>query len=138
MLKLFVNGEDNWIEFPEEDLATTVPVTQLGENLYRLDAVPIYAESAGLDDVIEVTPLSENRLRFERVVQPGGWRTFDYLIDPQGLASEKGLLLLEGLEARGVHWEAVFGGVLFICVPEEMDFDPSPWVEAIQESAAAD
>jgi len=131
MLRLAVNGEETVIEFPEEDLAVTVPVTRLGENLFRIDAVPFWAKSAGLDDVIEVTRLSENRYRFERVIKPGGWRTFCYCTDSQGLASPKGQLLLEGLEARGVYWECVFGGVLFICVAEDVDFDPGRWVEAI-------
>jgi hypothetical protein len=37
------------------------------------------------------------------------------------------------LEDRGVHWEQVFGGLLFICVPPDLDLDPTPWVKRMVE-----
>jgi hypothetical protein len=27
------------------------------------------------------------------------------------------------------HWERVFGGLLFVCIPSGLDLDPSAWVE---------
>jgi hypothetical protein len=39
--------------------------------------------------------------------------------------------VLRDLEARGVRWEQVFGGLLFLCVPPGLDLDPAPWVEGI-------
>jgi hypothetical protein len=33
-----------------------------------------------------------------------------------------------------VHWEQVFGRLLFICVPPDLDLDPTPWVKRMVES----
>jgi hypothetical protein len=39
--------------------------------------------------------------------------------------------VLGELEDQGVYWEQIFGGLLFICVPPELDLDPAPWVKRI-------
>jgi Domain of unknown function (DUF4265) len=123
-------GDDEpLVEFPAEDVTASVPLTPVGDRLYRIDGVPVLVESAAFGDIIEAEPIGDGRLRFVRVAQPGGWRTFDYLLAADRIDSDWGQSLLRELEARGGHWERVCGGMLFICIPPDLDLDPTPWVE---------
>lgn len=70
--------DDPLIEFPTEAVTVSVSLTPVGDRLYRLDSVPIFAESAKFGDVIEVEFVEVGRFRFIQVVEKGGWRTFDY------------------------------------------------------------
>jgi hypothetical protein len=123
--------EEPLVEFPAEGVFVNVPLTNVGDRLYRLDGVPVFAESAAFGDVIEAEPSEGGRLRFIRVAKPGGWRTYDYLLPAYKLESEWGQSVLRELEAQGGHWECVLGGLLFVCIPAELDLDPSPWVKTV-------
>ena len=46
------------------DGIVSVPLTQVGAGLYRLDGVPLGIESAAFGDIIEAEPGEEGRLRF--------------------------------------------------------------------------
>lgn len=67
-------------------------------------------------------------MRFVRVAEPGGCRTFDYVLSQQKIDGEWGQYLLAELTERGGHWERVFGGLLFVCVPPGFELDHAPWV----------
>ena len=123
------SGEENLlVEFPNEAVTVSVPYTRIGEGRFRLDGVPLGVESAGFKDVIEAEPAEEGRLRVRRVVESSGWRTYDFILPAYRIDSEWGQSLLRELEARGGHWERMFGGLLFICIPPGLDLDPTPWV----------
>lgn len=72
--------------------------------------------------------ISPGRFRFERVAEPGGWRTDCYLLGRERLASPEAESLFTTLDEIGVHGEHAFGGALCICVPQEMSFKPHRWV----------
>jgi hypothetical protein len=129
-VELKVGDDEAAIEFPAEGLTTSCPVTRLGNGLYRLDGVAIGSESAAFKDVIEADEVGSGKLRFRRVAQPGGWRVYDHVLPRGWLDSDRGKGYLAELDAKGVHWERVFGGVLFICVPPGLAFDPTPSIQA--------
>lgn len=124
------DGSETAIEFPAEAVTASCPVTKLGERLFRLEGVPLFTESAGYQDVIEADEVAEGRIRFLRVAERSGWRTYDFIVPAHWIDSEWGRALLHELDARGGHWERVFGGLLFVCVPPGSDLDPTPWVLA--------
>ena len=124
-------ADEPLVEFPAEGVTVSVPLTPVGDRLYRLDGVPVFAESAGFGDVIEAEPGDGGRLRFVRVAEPGGWRTFDYMLLAYRLDGAWAQSLLAELSARGGHWERVFGGLLFVCLPPGLDLDPEPWVASV-------
>ena len=130
MIDVVVQGEETIIEFPAVDLASSVPVTYVGPNLLRLDGVPLVEDSgASFGDVVRVSPISKNRFRFEKVVEPGGWSTYFYMFSRERFESPEGQLLFGFLDAIEVHWERVFGGILLICIPPELaSFKPHRWV----------
>lgn len=124
-------ADEPLVEFPAEGVTVSVPLTPIGDRLYRLDGVPVFVESAAFGDVIEAEPCDGGRLRFVRVTEPGGWRTFDYILPANKLDGEWAQALLAELMARGGHWERVLDGLLFVCVPSGWDVDPTPWVETL-------
>jgi hypothetical protein len=98
--------------------------------MYRLEAVPVLVEGAGFRDVVEAEPVGARRLRVRRVAERSGWRTFDFLVPPWKLDGELGQVLLRRLEELGGHWERVFDGLLFVCIPPSLDLEPTEWVQA--------
>jgi hypothetical protein len=118
------------IEFPKEGVTTSCPITKVGERRFRLDGIPPFAKSAGYQDIIEAEEIAENRLRFIRVAERSGWRTYTFVLTASGIKSDWGQTLLRELEAIGGHWEQVFGGLLFVCMPPDCDIDPTPSVIA--------
>lgn len=119
------------VEFPAEGVTVSVPLAPVGDRLYRVEGVPVFAESAAFGDVIEAEPGADGRLRFVRVAEPGGWRTFDYIRPAYRLDGAWAQTLLAELTARGGHWERVLGGLLFVCLPPGLDLDPGPWVDTV-------
>lgn len=130
-LTVRIGSDEPLVEFPSEGVTVSVPLTRVGDHLYRLAGVPFLVESAAFGDMIEVGPCEGGRLRFVRVFEPGGWRTFNYMLPAYKLDGEWAQSLLAELTARGGHWERVLGGLLFVCVPPGSDLDPSPWVETV-------
>ena len=43
----FDNPSDVVVEFPDENMSVSLPLTRVGTNLYRLDAVPYLSEAVG-------------------------------------------------------------------------------------------
>lgn len=123
-------ADETAIEFSDEGLTTSCPVTRVGEGLYRLDGVPIGSESAAFGDVIEAEVVGGGRLRFRRVAQASGWRVYDFILPGAWLDGDRGKRFLAELDDMGAHWERVFGGMLFICVPSERASDPTPTIQA--------
>lgn len=119
-----IGDTDARVEFPAEGITVSMAVTRVGPRLYRLDNVPM-VEGAGFGDVVEAEPLDSGVLRVVRVAEASQWRTFDFLISEQAVGSDRVRRALERTERMGGHWERVFGGMLFICVPPGEDYDPT-------------
>jgi hypothetical protein len=119
------DNESTSIDFPAEGVTSSAIVTELGERLFRLDSVPIFAESASFGDVIEADRVKAGTLRFLCVVRSGGWRTFFFLLSNEDRTSRRIASVLERVERGGGHWERVFGGCLFICLPPGTEWDPT-------------
>jgi hypothetical protein len=113
------------IELPAEGVTTSATVTMVAEGLYRVDSVPVMIESVKFRDVIEADDVDGKVLRFCRVVEKSDWRVFDFLLAREAIESEKISTVLRRVEQIGGHWERVFGGCLFICLPPEVAWNPT-------------
>jgi hypothetical protein len=113
------------IEFPAERTTTTAAVTLVGDGRYRLDTMPLFVEGATFGDVIEADLQSDGKLVFRRVVERSQWRVFGVALTKETIGSDRLAKVLAKAEELGAHWERVFGGLLFICVPPEIDWDPT-------------
>ncbi|GEM_PF-385928 len=118
------DGETS-IEFPAEGVTTSVTLTKVGPALYRLDSVPLMVESVKFRDIVEADDMDGKKLRFRRVVQESNWRVFDFLLSKEDRDSEKIDRVLRRVERIGGHWERVLGGYLLICLPPEVDWNPT-------------
>lgn len=126
-MEIVFDGEDPLIVFPAESITVSLPITWLGGSLYRLDRVPLGVKAAAYLDVIEAEPGPDERLRFVRVVEPSGWRTHELVVPQHMIEGEWADTLLQEVEALGGHWEIVFGGLLIVCLPPGVEFDPATW-----------
>lgn len=121
----FDDGE-TMIEFPQDSTTIGALVTEIGPALYRLDSVPLMVDSASFRDIFEAERLDGGKLRFLRVVEKSNWRTYSWLLPQDVVEKLTTTALLDRVTEQGGHWERVFGGVLFICLPSEVEWDPSP------------
>jgi hypothetical protein len=113
------------IEFPAEGVTTSADVTKVGPALYRLESAPICIESITFRDIFEAEELDETTLRFLRLVERSHWQTFDFLLARETFDRENTRRVLQRVEDMGGHWERVFGGLLFICLPPGIDWNPT-------------
>lgn len=113
------------IEFPDEQTTATLELAPIGPRLFRIESVPFMVEAACFGDVIEVDPITNGNLIFVRIAERGGWRTYDFLIPAELIESEHITAIQDRVLSLGGHWERVFGGVLFLCLPPTSDYDPT-------------
>lgn len=82
-------------------------------------------EAACFGDVIEADSITDGNIRFVRISERGGWRTYDFLIPAELIESEHITAIQDRVHSLGGHWERVFGGVLFLCLPPTSDYNPT-------------
>jgi hypothetical protein len=121
---------DNSVEFPEEGGATALELTQVGPRLFRIDSVPVMIEAASFGDIIEAEVHADGGLRFVRVAEAGGWRTYEFLLSPDMVESARVAAIQERVLSLGGHWERVFGGLLLLCLPPTTDYDPTKEIQS--------
>ena len=131
--------EPEHIEFTFSDESyTTLLVTRLGEDRYRIVGLQIFIVSSFCDleepieygDTIEAERDSEGKLIVRRVSEKGSFRTFDYLM-PEGWYERSSMQrLLQRVEHLGGVWECIAKGILIICVPSEQNYDPTDEMRA--------
>lgn len=126
----FTGGEIS-VEFSEEGVTLPLELSQVGPRLFRIGSVPIMVETVNFGDVIEAEPRADDGLRFVRIAETGGWRTYDFLIPPHLIESQRLAAILSHVLSLGGHWERVFGGVLFLCLPPTTDYDPSEDIQRV-------
>ena len=118
------------VEFPDERTTTTLELALIGPRLFRIESVPFMVEAACFGDVIEADPITDGNLRFVRIAERGGWRTYDFLIPAELIESEHITAIQGRALSLGGHWERVFGGILFLCLPPTSDYDPTEDIQS--------
>ena len=117
--------EDVAIHFPADGLTMSLPVTKLGDNFIRLEAVPFATEAANLCDIVEVKMRTDGSYEFVRVVQPSNWRVYELFLSREEAESPQTEQFCSRLHSIGCYWERNFGGCLLIGVPPDLDVDPN-------------
>lgn len=113
------------VEFPDEQITATLELAPIGPRLFRIESIPFMVEAACFGDVIEVDSITNCNLRFMRIAERGGWRTYDFLIPAESIESEHITAIQDRVLSLGGHWERVFGGILFLCLPPSSNYDPT-------------
>jgi hypothetical protein len=120
----FNDPDEVLLEFPDEALTVSVPITCVGPDLYRLEAVPHLSTSAGYADIVEAIATDEGNLRFVRVAQSSGWSTHAFIMSADRIQGDPMQGVLRDVLDNGGYWEQVFGGCLVICLPPGSAIDP--------------
>ena len=120
------------VEFPEEQVTVTLELTRVGPRLFRIVSVPIMVKAASFGDVIEADSSASGGLRFVRIAERGGWRTYDFMLPAEMIESAHITTIQDRVISFGGHWERVFGGVLFFCLPPTTDYDPTEDMQRVQ------
>lgn len=121
----FAGDNETSVEFPDEQMSVTLELTQLATRLFRIDSVPVMVEAASFGDIIEAEPATDGGLRFVRVAEAGAWRTYDFMLSADLIESQRVTAIQDRVLSLGGHWERVFGGILFLCLPPTTDYDPT-------------
>ena len=124
-----------YIQYDSKDGRCTFgpnPLEQLGDNLYRV-LCNTMEEEFDFMDVIETEPIDDNTIRFVRVAERGNWRVYCFGLSKRLIESDSLRSFLEQCETRKIHWERILGGLLFLSVPPDMDYDPSDDIQALTE-----
>ena len=114
------------IHFSHLDLSGTFDVARVGKNEVRLDNVPfLLLDFIGYRDIIEVDENPDGSLTFVRLSQRSGWQTHNFVLSHQQADDPLFLEVCKRADAAGAHWERIFGGLVFVCVPPGSSFDPA-------------
>jgi len=102
--------------FPfEVDMVQAEPV---GENLYKLCDVPLFASGLAIGDIVEVGPVTE-MLRFTRLVQDGDQYTTTVAINGENSAACEALINILKQDER-YSFRMVYPSWVAICCPMEL------------------
>lgn len=125
MLPESTSRSETNVEFPTERVTISLALSQVGPHLFRIESIPLMVEIANFGDVIEAAPGTDGSLRFLRIAERGGWRTYAFILTPEVIESASITAIQNRIVSLGGYWERNFGGVLFLCVPPATDYDPS-------------
>lgn len=118
------------VEFPDERTTATLKLAPIGPRFFRIESVPFMLEAACFGDVIEADSITDGNLRFVRIAERGGWRTYDFLIHAELFESAHITAIQDRVLSLGGHWERVFGGILFLCLPPTSDYNPTEDIQS--------
>lgn len=118
----FEEGSEGGIEY----------VTPLEKNLYRLDATPVFVDvEVSFGDIIEAEVQANGVLRFRRVAVRSPWHHWSWVLSKDTVESAPFQAFQQAIETYGGVWERVFGGVFFVHLPPDTDFDPDAALDQV-------
>jgi hypothetical protein len=124
-LEMVVNFETDGV------LANNMLLTQVGQNLYRIEETPVLIDSVSYNDIMEADLQSDGSLLFRRVVKKAEIKTFDFVLHKEVVESERFRVFLDRVKESGGRWELIFGGWLLIHLPLECNFDPGQEIDSV-------
>jgi hypothetical protein len=74
---------------------------------------------------------TDGTLRFCRVVAKSHWQTYGFALSKKLIESDSLKTILNKIEQNGGQWERVLGGLLFVHLPPDSKYDPSPDIETL-------
>lgn len=113
--------DDINVHFPQEGTTMSLPVTDLGDDMVRIEAMPFAIEGVNFRDVIKVKKRADGSLEFVCVVEPSNWCTYTMFLSREEAEGPEIQRFCARLWDLGCYWERVFVGCLLIGVPPDLD-----------------
>ena len=82
-------------------------------------------------DVIKAKRIDADNIRFVRVAEKSNWKTYSYFLQQRHTDSADLDMALAQIDANGAKWHQLFGGLLFVYVPPESEYNPESDVEPV-------
>ncbi len=124
------------VEFPDAGTTESLQVTQISDRFYRLDSAPLLIETANFRDIVEVDQIEPGILSVIRVAEKSDWKTYQFLLPIELLEKEELQTMLGQVNDLGGYWERAMGGVLFISMPPNTDYDPRNELDKLANNLA--
>ena len=119
---IFPNGSAS-VEWLGETL------TRVGENRYRFEVDPLsclYVDSEReltrlpqYQDEFEAETISENRIRFKKVLKRAPLKRYSWVIWKEIAESTKLEEFFVKISSEGGYWERIFGGIMTVYMPKD-------------------
>lgn len=125
-IRLTVEGE-----FP---CTSELEVIQLAPNRFRLEEGPYLMFEGGLHDIIEADLQDNGSFLFRGVIETSTWQRFDFALSKERADSDAFKeRLFRTVERLGGTWDTMFGGLVFLYLPQGIQFDLQKQIAGITE-----
>jgi len=121
------------IDLPNEGATERVTVSQVAANRYRIDCAPL-SDCLSFGDVIEADTVGPGKLVFRAVVERSRWTAYSWVLARELIESPAMTDYLARITELGGHWDILFGGLLHIFLPAEVDHDPKREIQRLLEA----
>ena len=120
------------LRIPDEEGWEKLYVQPVAPNVYRLEDTPLFTlilansedDAIHVGDVIEVEPLPDGTHRLVRIVERSPMRHFTWVVASFFSESAEYRRFGAAVKAAGGYWEGAMGGILWVHLPPDSDFDP--------------
>lgn len=117
-------AEQIYISFDNGMSFETLIVTQLENDIYRLEETPLLSETElSFGDVIRLERDHLDRLIFRETISKSNFQVYSYLIAEHLRDASKFKDFCDQVMQLGGMWEFALGGVLIVHIPKDIDFD---------------
>ena len=118
-------------EFP---CTSTLQVTQMTPNRFRLEETPFLMFEGGLHDIIDATRQEDGTYLFRGVLEKSKWEMHDFIFGGDLADSDAFKVSLNTtVEEFGGVCEIYCKGCVVVYLPKECDFDPGKEIARIAE-----
>jgi hypothetical protein len=115
-----VRHEKGVMDVPEEGGVVDGVLTEVGEDLVRVDSIPFMSERVKFGDVVRVRRLgAPGEFEYVETVVPTAWRSVIVTLRQDEVEGPALPHIRMRLLALGCTWDRVFGGMLLVAIPPE-------------------
>lgn len=108
------------MDVPEEGGIVDGTLTEVGEDLVRVDSIPFMSDRVKFGDVVRVRRLGRpGEFEYVETVVPTTWRCVTLALSREVVEGPALQRIGTRLHALGCVWDRVFGGLLLVAIPPE-------------------
>jgi hypothetical protein len=113
------------VDFPDEGFSITMDVVDLGDHRYILLGVPLDSETYSIGDTVVAEPREDGGLSVLDKAEKSEWRTSFYYLPRSLVEGQEIETIFAQVEDLGGYHHQVFEGLIFICLPPGVEYNPS-------------
>jgi hypothetical protein len=107
----------------KEGSSETVYAEQLSEDTFKLMENPLMNCRINYGTIVKVAPRQDGELVFTKIVRVSNFKTRQFFLNGSLNETELRIKLGQPVLDAGGMWEVVFGGICFVHLPRDGNFD---------------